>query len=116
MASKYLARANSSALIFVHSPTAAHWEQTPEFDAHHLTQLVIEREHLQLLHANSELLFSSLNKPFEFRSWVSCLARVSSVRMFTGDDYTGSIYIKLETRKSKIKIKCYIVIFICMAK
>jgi hypothetical protein len=112
--------------------------------SHHLTRLVVENEHLRMLHANGQLLLSSLRQRF----WIvngktairkilhHCLIcrklkgetssqlmgqlpslRVNPARPFLncGIDYAGPIYVKSGTRRSKIRIKCYIAIFVCLS-
>lgn len=111
---------------------------------HHVTELIIKAEHQRLLHAGPQLLIASLRKRYWiprikkavkaivhncltcFRFKVSTSqqlmgqlpsARVQPSRTFlnTGTDFAGPFQIKQGSVRSKITIKCYIAVFICLA-
>lgn len=110
----------------------------------HLTKLIVENEHVRLLHAGTQLVLSSLRQRF----WIvngrntirhiihQCLkcfrfrateahqlmgqlpkGRVQASRPFLncGVDYAGPFILRQGGRRSKTKIKCYVALFICLS-
>lgn len=111
---------------------------------HHLTRLIVEQEHRRMLHAGCQLLLASLRQQYWIGNGKStvrnilhhCLVchklkaqpthqlmgqlpppRVEAVRPFfnCGVDFTGPFYVKTGSRRSKLKEKCYVAIFVCFA-
>ena len=112
--------------------------------SHHFTKLVVEAQHVKLLHAGPQLLISSIREQF----WIPnikkliravlhrCLkcyrlkAKVSQQLMgqlpssrcqpshpfqVTGVDYAGPLSIRLGAPRSKTTCKAYIAVFVCFS-
>ena len=109
-----------------------------------VTKLIVRGEHERLLHANQQLLMSSLRKNFWIlglrdvtrqciHSCVKCYrfrakgreqlmgslpeARLKGERAFlrTGVDYAGPLTIKSWTGRGSRSHKCYVALFVCLA-
>jgi hypothetical protein len=108
----------------------------------HLSELIVQHEHVRLLHGGPQLMHSSLRQRFWItkgrmlcrkivHSCVKCFRlqapsasqlmgnlpslRVKPARPFLncGVDYAGPFLIRQGGRQSKTKVKCYAVLFIC---
>lgn len=111
---------------------------------HNFTELIVRAEHARLLHAGSQHLVASLRCKYWivhsrkiirrfihqcmrcFRLKASTakqlmgqltVERVTPSRPFTntGVDYAGPLYIKHGSTQSKIKVMCYVALFVCFA-
>jgi len=111
---------------------------------HYIISLIIEDTHKKNLHASGQLLFSVIRQEFWIpdaknvlkKTIKKCLicckikaatatqlmgqlpqVRVKPSKRFTnsGVDYSGPFYIKQGGIRSKTLVKCYIVLFICLA-
>ena len=109
----------------------------------HLSELVVQHEHLRLLHGGTQLMHSSLRQRFWIttgrtlcrkvtRSCIKCFTmqaasasqlmgnlsslRVNPARPFLNCavDYGGPFLIRQGGRRSKTKVKCYAALFICL--
>lgn len=109
-----------------------------------LTQLIIMNEHLRLHHAGAQLTLTSLRlqywipkgrstvrhvihkclRCFKFKTKTSQQlmgqlpsTRIEPARPFlnTGIDYGGPFLIRTGSTRTKLKVKCYVALFICLA-